>query len=197
MEPPGIRALTLRRPRFSFHSSFTTGYEPISGSHLTRQAEDSKSIAKTSQVQVQAQAQGWLRQDRQDTRTRTRNDKKPTSSATARFWPLRPTPALHAGTTTRLQRQNHPHLEASPAKASQLRLQGTPPVNLLAAGGPEAQYNEPEFKDRWQVFTWTVGTPSSSHFSHNFKYEKTINNPDCPYELRPVDDWFEPGTPRQ
>jgi hypothetical protein len=168
---------------------------PISGSHLTRQAEDSKSIAKTSPSTSTSTSTrvATPRPARHKNKNKKRQETDKLGYCTL----------LATAPNTRVAcRDDHATPTAKSSQFGGFPCQGfttTTPrdptcQSTTAAGGPEAQYNEPEFKDRWQVFTWTVGTPSSSHFSHNFKYEKTINNPDCPYELRPVDDWFEPGT---
>jgi len=58
----------------------------------------------------------------------------------------------------------------------------------------DAEYSDPEFRSHWQHFTWSTDSKPSSHFGHKFKYEKTIYNPNSNYELRQLDDWFEPGT---
>ena len=57
----------------------------------------------------------------------------------------------------------------------------------------EANKKKPEHEEYWSYVHWKIAGATRQD-KRNFKYERSTGNT---YTKRPLDDWFEPGTPRQ
>ncbi len=59
----------------------------------------------------------------------------------------------------------------------------------------ELEANKKQQKDEeyWPYAHWTIAK-TSRHDGNNYKFERSIDNT---FNKRRLDDWFEPGTPRQ